>query len=162
MPASPTVGGHRPGARWAVSCLAAAVFACLAVVLSAPAVAGARGAGAASAAGASRAAVTEQTLSVPVGAEPDGTAVSLDAALYLPATTPAPAVLLAHGFGGSKADLADRARDLAGRGYVVLAYSARGMGNSGEDRRSMRGWATTAPETPTSRSTRSYQGSRSS
>jgi ABC-2 type transport system ATP-binding protein len=76
--------------------------------------------------------VTEQTLSVPVGAEPDGTAVTLDASVYAPdASGTHPAVLLAHGFGGSKADLVDRARDFAGRGYVVMTWSARGFGASG-------------------------------
>ena len=75
---------------------------------------------------------TETTISVPVRAEPDGSAVSLDASIVSPGTAgPHPAVLLAHGFGGSKADLADRARDFAGRGYVVLTYSARGFGASG-------------------------------
>src|SRR4029453_9242941 len=49
--------------------------------------------------------------------------------LFPPSSTgPRPAVLLAHGFGGSKSDLVERARDLAGRGYVVLTYSARGFG----------------------------------
>ncbi len=76
--------------------------------------------------------VTEQALTVPVRAEPDGTAVTLDASVFAPATAgPHPAVLLAHGFGGSKTDLVDRARDFAGRGYVVLTYSARGFGASG-------------------------------
>ncbi|MDP9094018.1 MAG: alpha/beta fold hydrolase [Actinomycetota bacterium] len=60
-----------------------------------------------------------------------GQPVALDTTLYLPATTPAPAVLLAHGFGGSKADLDSEARTLARHGYVVLAYSARGFGASG-------------------------------
>lgn len=63
--------------------------------------------------------------------EPDGATVRLDTELYLPASTPAPAVLLAHGFGGSKADLASQARSLAQHGYVVLAYTARGFGASG-------------------------------
>ncbi len=63
--------------------------------------------------------------------EPDGTAVKLDTTLYLPDKTPAPAVLLAQGFGGDKSDLAGRAQALAQHGYVVLAYSARGFGNSG-------------------------------
>jgi ABC-2 type transport system ATP-binding protein len=31
----------------------------------------------------------------------EGAGVSLDTSLYLPATVPAPAVLVAHGFGGS-------------------------------------------------------------
>nr|WP_239029464.1 alpha/beta fold hydrolase [Pseudonocardia acidicola] len=56
--------------------------------------------------------------------------VSLDTRLYLPATTPAPAVLVAHGFGGSKQSVDAQARDLAARGFVVLAWSARGFGAS--------------------------------
>ena len=58
-------------------------------------------------------------------------AVGLDTTLYLPDATPAPAVLLAHGFGGSKTDLDSEARLLAQHGYVVLAYTARGFGRSG-------------------------------
>ncbi|MEU6814928.1 alpha/beta fold hydrolase [Streptomyces sp. NPDC046860] len=42
-----------------------------------------------------------------------------------------PAVLLAHGFGGSKDDLRAQAEDLAGHGYAVLTWSARGFGRSG-------------------------------
>jgi ABC-2 type transport system ATP-binding protein len=58
-------------------------------------------------------------------------AVELDTTLYLPAgDEPAPAVVLAHGFGGSKESVAADARDLAERGYVVLTYSARGFGAS--------------------------------
>lgn len=60
-----------------------------------------------------------EPLTLQVGPEPDGTAVSIDATVYLPAARPAPAVLLAHGFGGSKDDLASRAGELAARGYVV-------------------------------------------
>jgi ABC-2 type transport system ATP-binding protein len=60
----------------------------------------------------------------------DGAGASLDTTLYLPATTPAPAVLVAHGFGGSKASVDADARELAGRGFVVLAWSARGFGAS--------------------------------
>ncbi|MFC5138607.1 alpha/beta fold hydrolase [Actinomycetospora rhizophila] len=56
---------------------------------------------------------------------------SLDATLWLPATSaPAPAVLVAHGFGGSKQTVADEARTWAERGYVALAWSARGFGAS--------------------------------
>lgn len=63
---------------------------------------------------------------------PEGTTpVRLDTTLYLPASTPAPAILLAQGFGGSKTDLAPQARLLAQAGYVVLAYTARGFGHSG-------------------------------
>jgi ABC-2 type transport system ATP-binding protein len=67
-----------------------------------------------------------------VAGTPEGAApVQLDTTLYYPAHTPAPAVLLAHGFGGSKSDLASEATTLARHGYVVLAYTARGFGRSG-------------------------------
>ena len=58
--------------------------------------------------------------------------VRLDVTLYLPQDAPrAPAVLLAHGFGGSKEESDGTARRLAGRGYVALAWTARGFGRSG-------------------------------
>ena len=60
----------------------------------------------------------------------DKAPVRLDATLYLPEQTPAPAVIVAHGFGGSKQSVAGDARELAQRGFVVLAYSARGFGRS--------------------------------
>ncbi|PAZ15368.1 ABC transporter ATP-binding protein [Streptomyces sp. SA15] len=41
-----------------------------------------------------------------------------------------PAVLLAHGFGGSKDDVRQQAQDLARDGYAVLTWSARGFGRS--------------------------------
>ncbi|MER5506101.1 CocE/NonD family hydrolase [Streptomyces sp. NPDC002766] len=41
-----------------------------------------------------------------------------------------PAVLLAHGFGGSKDDVRKQAEDLARDGYAVLTWSARGFGRS--------------------------------
>lgn len=41
-----------------------------------------------------------------------------------------PAVLLAHGFGGSKDDVRGQAEDLARDGYAVLTWSARGFGKS--------------------------------
>ncbi|MFJ5916826.1 alpha/beta fold hydrolase [Streptomyces ardesiacus] len=41
-----------------------------------------------------------------------------------------PAVLLAHGFGGSKEDVREQAEDLARDGYAVLTWSARGFGGS--------------------------------
>jgi ABC-2 type transport system ATP-binding protein len=56
--------------------------------------------------------------------------VRLDTTLYFPSKTPAPAVLLAHGFGSSKTALTAQARSLARAGFVVLAYSARGFGAS--------------------------------
>src|SRR5690606_23504988 len=57
----------------------------------------------------------------------------IDTPLYIPETareTPAPAVLLPHGFGGSKQSATRDAQELAERGFVVLAYSARGHGRS--------------------------------
>ncbi|MEV0117784.1 alpha/beta fold hydrolase [Streptomyces sp. NPDC050844] len=41
-----------------------------------------------------------------------------------------PAVLIGHGFGGSKEDVRDQAEDLAREGYAVLTWSARGFGRS--------------------------------
>ena len=60
----------------------------------------------------------------------DPAAVRLDATLYLPEQTPAPAIIVAHGFGGSKQSVDGDARELAQRGFVALAYSARGFGRS--------------------------------
>src|SRR5262249_29514651 len=54
-------------------------------------------------------------------AEPDGTA-------------PAggwPGVVVLHGLGGTKDDMALVAQTLAGKGYAALAYTARGHGTSG-------------------------------
>ena len=56
--------------------------------------------------------------------------VALDATIYLPKSVPAPAILLAHGFAGDKASVASQAQELATAGYVVLAWTARGFGNS--------------------------------
>jgi ABC-2 type transport system ATP-binding protein len=69
------------------------------------------------------------TIGVPEG---PGSAqrVYLDATLYRPALTPAPAVLVAHGFGGSKNTVSPQATALARRGFVVLTWSARGFGAS--------------------------------
>ena len=78
----------------------------------------------------SRVRTTDQL--VDVGPEPDGTAVRLDTRLYLPGgDDPKPAVLLAHGFGGSKESVDREARDYAADGHVVLAFTARGFGRSG-------------------------------
>jgi ABC-2 type transport system ATP-binding protein len=59
-----------------------------------------------------------------------GQGIDLDSTLYLPEHTPAPAVIVAHGFGGSKDSVDGDARELAQRGFVVLTYSARGFGRS--------------------------------
>ncbi|HVW39818.1 MAG TPA: alpha/beta fold hydrolase [Amycolatopsis sp.] len=56
--------------------------------------------------------------------------VHLDTTLYLPDSTPAPAILLPHGFGGDKTSVTTEAQELARRGFVVLTYSARGFGHS--------------------------------
>ncbi|MET1076041.1 MAG: ABC transporter ATP-binding protein, partial [Umezawaea sp.] len=50
--------------------------------------------------------------------------VSLETSLFLPERTPAPAVLLAHGFGGDKHSVDTDARELAEAGFVVQSYSA--------------------------------------
>ncbi|MCP3819626.1 alpha/beta fold hydrolase [Streptomyces sp. A3M-1-3] len=42
-----------------------------------------------------------------------------------------PAVLIGHGFGGSKDDVGAQAEKLAREGYAVLTWSARGFGKSG-------------------------------
>ncbi|WP_329299770.1 alpha/beta fold hydrolase [Streptomyces sp. NBC_00659] len=47
-----------------------------------------------------------------------------------PSSPRRPAVLLAHGFGGSKADVRPEAEKLARDGYAVLTWSARGFGRS--------------------------------
>ena len=56
--------------------------------------------------------------------------VSIDTSLYLPSKLPAPAILIAHGFGGSKDSVASDAQYFASKGYVVLTWSARGFGKS--------------------------------
>ena len=76
--------------------------------------------------------VVETTLSVPGTPEADGAPVTLDATLLTtdPAV-PRPAVVLAHGLGGTKTDSLPTARTLARDGYAVLVYTARGFGASG-------------------------------
>src|SRR3954471_14617567 len=104
----------RPGAR-------AALAALLAVPLLAGTVVVAPAAGADD--------VRTEDARVPSGSGAD--AVELDTTTYLPpGGGRVPAVVLAHGFGGSKDSVAGEARDLAERGYVVLTYSARGFGRS--------------------------------
>ncbi|AGZ46441.1 putative ABC transporter ATP-binding protein with X-Pro dipeptidyl-peptidase domain [Actinoplanes friuliensis DSM 7358] len=68
-------------------------------------------------------------LSGPSGTEP----VDLDTRFYLPsgADGKVPAVLLGHGFGGTKNSVSDDAESLADRGYAVLTWTARGFGTSG-------------------------------
>ncbi|MDH6464544.1 ABC-2 type transport system ATP-binding protein [Micromonospora sp. A200] len=67
----------------------------------------------------------------PAGDQP----VELDTTLWLPDDASAdrrvPAVLLAHGFGGTKDSVRSDAEDLVTRGYAVLTWTARGFGRSG-------------------------------
>lgn len=82
--------------------------------------------------GATSAAATGVTLTLP-GAPMSGldrTPVQLEMDIYRPTRSPAPAVVLAHGFGGSKDAVTQEAQFLVERGFVVVAYSARGFGRS--------------------------------
>lgn len=78
------------------------------------------------------AAVAMEDIRVPSGSGPD--AVDLDTTLYVPdsatAAEPAPAIIVAHGFGGSKDSVREVAARLSELGYVALAFSARGFGDS--------------------------------
>ena len=83
--------------------------------------------------------VAQEELRLEVGPEQGGEPVDLDVSVFTPeGGTPGAdregrraAVLLAHGFGGSKDDTADLARDLAADGYVAVTWTARGFGDSG-------------------------------
>jgi ABC-2 type transport system ATP-binding protein len=84
----------------------------------------------------SPAAYTTQARMLTVHTGPNGTtAVNLDTTYYEPrsasAAHPVPAVLLAHGFGGTKNSVTAQAKDLASRGYAVLTWTAEGFGASG-------------------------------
>ncbi|MEV7342988.1 alpha/beta fold hydrolase [Streptomyces sp. NPDC093544] len=61
-----------------------------------------------------------------------GDGVSIDTSYFTagPSADRRPAVLLGHGFGGSKDDVRAQAEQLARDGYAVLTWSARGFGNS--------------------------------
>ncbi|WP_344128389.1 alpha/beta fold hydrolase [Luedemannella flava] len=94
----------------------------------------------------------------PAGAEK----VTLDTTFYVPddadAAHPVPAVLLAHGFGGTKRSVATEAEDLANAGYAVLTWTAEGFpGSTGQihlnspdyevrDARSLIDWLAARPE----------------
>ena len=76
--------------------------------------------------------VSETVLTVAGTPESDGRPVRLDVTVMTtdPAT-PRPAVVLAHGFGGTKDDVADTGRTLAQDGFAVITFTARGFGASG-------------------------------
>ncbi|MGW5124767.1 alpha/beta fold hydrolase [Streptomyces sp. NPDC004069] len=60
-----------------------------------------------------------------------GDGARIDTSYFTPAAAGRhPAVLLGHGFGGSKNDVRQQAQDLARDGYAVLTWSARGFGRS--------------------------------
>ncbi|MET9829199.1 CocE/NonD family hydrolase [Streptomyces sp. NPDC006385] len=60
-----------------------------------------------------------------------GDGVRIDTSFFTSGTSGRrPAVLLGHGFGGSKDDVRQQAEDLARDGYAVLTWSARGFGRS--------------------------------
>ncbi|WP_445524487.1 alpha/beta fold hydrolase [Streptomyces cyslabdanicus] len=60
-----------------------------------------------------------------------GDGARIDTSYFTPAEAGRhPAVLLGHGFGGSKNDVRQQAQDLARDGYAVLTWSARGFGQS--------------------------------
>jgi ABC-2 type transport system ATP-binding protein len=103
--------------------------------------------------------VTAENVTIDVPEGPGSTSqVRLDATVYRPAATPAPAVLVAHGFGGSKDSVSAEATALARRGFVVLAWTARGFGASGgqiglnspdyevADARALVDWLATRPD----------------
>jgi len=81
---------------------------------------------------ASAAGVQTEDLRVTSGSGVD--AVDVDVTLYIPSaatsSSPAPAIIVAHGFGGSKNSVRGVATRLAETGYVALAYTARGFGDS--------------------------------
>ena len=100
--------------RWTVAALVLALVAAVGIVIAAE----------------SSTDITTRSQFV-AGTAEGATPVKLDTTLYLPDSTPAPAILLAHGFGGTKDSVAREARSLAEHGYVVLTWTARGFGASG-------------------------------
>lgn len=73
---------------------------------------------------------SEQRIAVVDGPKNDQRVV-IDTTFYRPVgRSKGPAVMLGHGFGGSKREVAGEARELARAGYAVLAWSARGFGRS--------------------------------
>ena len=76
-----------------------------------------------------------EILAIPAVTGPaDATPIVLDASLTIPegvsATSPAPAVVLLHGFASDRNSQLARIASLVRQGYVVLAPSARGFGDS--------------------------------
>ncbi|WP_371675225.1 alpha/beta fold hydrolase [Streptomyces sp. NBC_01276] len=72
----------------------------------------------------------DQMLNVP-GLEPPGAGIDTSYFTAGEGGERRPAVLLGHGFGGSKDDVRAQAERLARNGYAVMTWSARGFGRSG-------------------------------
>ncbi|MER7512262.1 alpha/beta fold hydrolase [Streptomyces lavendulae] len=72
----------------------------------------------------------DQMLNVP-GLEPPGAGIDTSYFTAGAGGDRRPAVLLGHGFGGSKDDVRAQAERLARDGYAVMTWSARGFGRSG-------------------------------
>jgi len=66
---------------------------------------------------------------------PTSDGIFLDATVVTPSGSPPvgdfPGIVLVHGYGGNKDDLAFVATILESRGYASLTYSVRGQGSSG-------------------------------
>jgi ABC-2 type transport system ATP-binding protein len=143
MPVGSTVVGrvtrragrtHRPARRGVIRSTVAVLVASAAVAapLGVPAAANAAAPGSPPAAAAPAAELPgPEAQRLAVGPEPDGTPVTLDVSVWPQPNGRHPAVLLAHGFGGTKDSVAGQAAELQQRGYVVVTWSARGHGASG-------------------------------
>src|SRR4051812_32502883 len=83
-------------------------------------------AGAAKADSPSKIRTETHVVELPGGPTTSGT-VRLPTTLYLPATTPAPAVIVSPGFGQTERDVPADARYLAEHGYVAVAWTMRGF-----------------------------------
>jgi ABC-2 type transport system ATP-binding protein len=76
----------------------------------------------------------ERRVRIPVSFPDDsGRPIELDATLTVPTTGtgPYPAIVLNHGFGGSRTSDSGTARRLVAAGYIVLRWSQRGFGETG-------------------------------
>src|SRR3954447_17501741 len=68
----------------------------------------------------------KHVVELPGGPTTSGT-VRLPTTLYLPATTPAPAVIVSPGFRQTERDVAADARYLAEHGFVAVTWTMRGF-----------------------------------
>lgn len=78
--------------------------------------------------------VEERLVKIPASMPDDsGNPISLDASVTVPlhGAPPYPAIILNHGFGGSRTSDGGTVRRLADAGYIVLRWSQRGFGETG-------------------------------